>query len=114
MPLPLVKQFKNYLLSICKGISTDNNDMVASNIASALKSWKFKIVSNVGYERAVVTAGGVSLSDISQKTMESKIISGLYFAGEVLDIDGDTGGYNLQVAFSTGALAAISAVKSLT
>lgn len=60
---------------------------------------------------AIVTAGGVELKEINPKTMESKLISGLYFAGEVLDIDGITGGFNLQAAFSTGVLAGINACK---
>ena len=55
---------------------------------------------------AMVTRGGVALDQVNQKTMESKLVPGLFFAGEVLDIDGDTGGYNLQAAFSTGFLAA--------
>ncbi|MBO7764072.1 MAG: aminoacetone oxidase family FAD-binding enzyme [Bacteroidales bacterium] len=84
------------------------------NMASRLKEWRFKIVGYVGYERCVVTAGGVSLDEISRKTMESKVIDGLYMAGEVIDLDGDTGGYNLQIAFSTGALAADSAVRSIS
>ena len=84
------------------------------NMASRLKEWRFKIVGYVGYERCVVTAGGVSLDVISRKTMESKVIDGLYMAGEVIDLDGDTGGYNLQIAFSTGALAADSAVRSIS
>ena len=54
----------------------------------------------------MATAGGVSLSEVNKKTCESKIHPGLFFAGEVLDIDGDTGGYNLQAAFSTAYLAA--------
>jgi predicted flavoprotein YhiN len=53
----------------------------------------------------MVTAGGVSLKDINPQTMESRLIKGLYFAGEVLDLDADTGGFNLQAAFSTGWLA---------
>jgi hypothetical protein len=57
----------------------------------------------------MVTRGGVSLKEVNPKTMESKLIPGLYYAGEVLDIDGDSGGYNLQAAFSTGALAAKAA-----
>ena len=57
---------------------------------------------------AMTTKGGVSLPEVSPKTMESKLVPHLYFAGEVLDIDGDTGGYNIQAAFSTGHLAAIS------
>jgi flavoprotein, HI0933 family len=90
-----------------------NKNLCIDNLAFTLKNWKFSIVSNVGYERAVVTAGGVSLKEISQKTLESKLVKGLYFVGEVLDLDGDTGGYNLQIAFSTGALAAVSIIKNL-
>jgi predicted flavoprotein YhiN len=67
----------------------------------------------VGYERCVITAGGISLDELSPKTLESKTVPGLYFAGEILDLDADTGGYNLQSAFSTGYLAGISAAKSL-
>ncbi len=82
-------------------------------IAKALKSWRFDIDGFVGYERCVVTAGGVSGDSIIPKTMESRIVNGLYFCGEVLDIDADTGGYNLQLAFCTGALAGKSAALSL-
>ena len=71
------------------------------------------IVGYVGYERCVVTAGGISLEEVNPKTLESKMVTGLYFAGEVLDLDADTGGYNLQTAFSTGYLAGQSAAKSL-
>ena len=78
-----------------------------------LKNWKFEIDGYVGYERCVITAGGVSLDEVTPKTLESKVTPGLYFAGEVLDLDADTGGYNLQTAFSTGYLAGISAAKSL-
>ena len=78
-----------------------------------LKKWDFEIAGYVGYERAVVTAGGVSLEEVAPKTLESKLVPGLYMAGEVLDLDGDTGGYNLQTAFSTGYLSGISAAKSL-
>ncbi len=83
------------------------------SIAKALKAWQLDIAGYVGYERAVVTAGGVSTDDFIAKTMESRLIPGLYLCGEVLDIDADTGGYNLQLAFSTGALAGINAAKSL-
>ena len=82
-------------------------------IAKALKQWNFDIAGFVGYERAVVTAGGVNTDEIIPKTMESRLVSGLFFCGEVLDIDSDTGGYNLQTAFCTGALAGQSAAKSL-
>jgi hypothetical protein len=65
-------------------------------------------VSDVGdLSVAMVTRGGISLSEVNPKTMESKLVPGLFFVGEVLDIDGDTGGFNLQAAFSTGFLAAL-------
>ena len=88
-------------------------DLNASNLAGYLKEWRFKITSFTGYERAVVTAGGVSQKEIIAKTMRSRKDDRLYFAGEVMDIDGDTGGYNLQIAFSTGALAGCNAAKRL-
>ena len=66
------------------------------------------------YRRAVVTAGGVPLKEISRKTMESKLVPGLYFAGEVMDLDADTGGYNLQIAFSTAAAAVRSVINRST
>jgi len=65
-----------------------------------------------GYNVAMVTRGGVALDTVNQKTMASKVIPGLYFAGEVLDVDGDTGGYNLQAAFSTGVMAGRSILKA--
>ncbi|MBQ8048395.1 MAG: aminoacetone oxidase family FAD-binding enzyme [Bacteroidales bacterium] len=80
-------------------------------LAKVLKNWKMDITGFVGYERCVVTAGGVSLEEVTPKTLGSRLIPGLYFAGEVLDLDADTGGYNLQTAFSTGYLAGISAAK---
>ena len=80
-------------------------------IAKELKSWHFTITGYVGYNRAVVTAGGVSLSELSKKNLESKLHKGLFFAGEVIDMDCDTGGYNLQMAFSTGALAMRGALE---
>lgn len=91
-----------------------NPGLNGDNLPTRLKDWRFRIVGYVGYERCVITAGGVSLDEISRKTLESKLEKGLYFAGEIIDLDGDTGGYNLQIAFSTGALAADSAIKSLS
>jgi predicted Rossmann fold flavoprotein len=67
----------------------------------------------VGFNMAMVTRGGVSLKEVNPKTMESRRVSGLYLVGEVLDIDGDSGGYNLQAAFSTGMLAAKSIMSRL-
>ncbi|MBR1576338.1 MAG: aminoacetone oxidase family FAD-binding enzyme [Bacteroidales bacterium] len=80
-------------------------------IAKTLKEWTFDIAGHVGYERCVVTAGGVATDEVSQKTMESKKSPGLYLCGELLDIDSDTGGYNLHTAFCTGFLAGHSAAR---
>lgn len=77
------------------------------------KEMTFCVKDLYGFEKAIVTAGGVDLKEINPKTMQSKRFENLYFAGELLDLDGPTGGYNLQVAWSTGYLAAQSAVQSL-
>ena len=82
-------------------------------LAHNLKDWRMDIAGFVGFERCVITAGGVRTSEIVAKTLESKKQPGLYFAGEVLDIDADTGGYNLQLAFCTGYLAGESSAKAL-
>ena len=84
-----------------------------NTLAAALKDWRWRIVSHTGYERAVVTAGGVPQSELIAKTLRSRLCDRLYFAGEVVDLDGDTGGYNLQIAFSTGALAGDSAAAAV-
>jgi predicted Rossmann fold flavoprotein len=76
------------------------------------KSLRLDITSPEGMENAMVTRGGVSLKDIDPRTMGSRKIKGLYFAGEVMDVDADTGGYNLQAAFSTGYLAGESAASA--
>jgi len=82
-------------------------------LVSSLKSIRFNIERPLSLSSAMVTAGGVSLKEINPKTMESKLIRGLYLCGEVMDIDGDTGGYNLQAAFSTGYVAGEAAGISI-
>lgn len=67
-----------------------------------------------GYEEAVITRGGIYVKEVNPSTMESKIVKGLYFAGEVLDVDALTGGFNLQIAWSTGYLAGVSAAGALS
>ncbi len=79
-----------------------------------MKDFRFSISGYRSFKEAVVTAGGVSLAEIDPKTMRSRLVKNLYFAGEVLDLDADTGGYNLQIAWSTGRLAGISAAADLT
>lgn len=80
------------------------------NLGQLLKNLPFTIVKDRGFKEAIVTRGGVAIKEIDPSTMESKLIPGLYFAGEVIDLDAYTGGYNLQGAFSTGYLAGISVV----
>ena len=76
-----------------------------------LKNVEFTLCCTGDYNTAVVTQGGVNTKEINPKTMESKLVPGLYFAGEVLDLDADTGGYNLQIAFSTGYAAGRAAAS---
>ena len=83
-------------------------------IVEQLKAMRFNIKSPLALEKAIVTAGGVSLAEIDQRTMASRLINGLYFCGEVMDIDADTGGYNLQAAFSTGYLAGERSAQYVT
>jgi len=71
----------------------------------SLKSLRFNIVGPLSMDAAIVTAGGVSLKEIDPRTMASRLVEGLYLCGEVMDLDADTGGYNLQAAFSTGYIA---------
>lgn len=70
-----------------------------------LKNLPFKISGHRSFKEAIITAGGISTNEISPKTMESKLIPGLFFAGEMIDLDAETGGYNLQIAYSTGWMA---------
>ena len=79
------------------------------NFVGLIKDFKMTLTGLRGYSEAIITKGGVSVKDIDPGTMESKKMPGLYFAGEVLDLDALTGGYNLQIAWSTGYLAGMSA-----
>lgn len=80
------------------------NKKVKNRLVNNLLNYPFKVGSIIGFNAAMVTTGGVDISEINRKTMESKLVPHLYFAGEIMDIDGDTGGYNIQAAFSTAKL----------
>ncbi|MGN0108204.1 MAG: NAD(P)/FAD-dependent oxidoreductase [Hominilimicola sp.] len=82
-----------------------------SELVRLLKHFPLTAVGVRPVEEAIVTSGGVKVSEINPSTMESKLVKGLYFAGEVIDVDGYTGGYNLQAAFSTGYLAGMNAAE---
>lgn len=77
-------------------------------IVEAMKDFRLTLTGLRGYKEAIITQGGVSVREINPSTMESKLVKGVYFAGEVLDLDAVTGGYNLQIAWSTGHLAGAS------
>jgi hypothetical protein len=83
------------------------------DLEKTLLGYDFGLISEIPLERGEVTAGGVALSEVGSKTMMSKKLPGLFFAGEMLDVAGEIGGYNLQAAYSTGWLAGLSAVKFL-
>jgi predicted Rossmann fold flavoprotein len=82
-------------------------------LVAALKGLALPIAGTLGFEKAEVCSGGVSLDEVDPKTMQSRLVSGLFFAGEVLDLDGLIGGYNFQAAWSNGWLAGESAAGAL-
>ena len=79
-----------------------------NSLVRLMKGFKFKLASTRGFNEAIITRGGIDVKEINPRTMESKLVKNLYFAGEVLDVDALTGGYNLQIAYSTGYLAGVS------
>ncbi|MDE6619074.1 MAG: NAD(P)/FAD-dependent oxidoreductase [Lachnospiraceae bacterium] len=121
------KQFKNVINSLfpaklvpvmpmLSGIDPDKrvNEITKEErerFVQTMKRMELTITGVRDYDEAVITKGGVSTSEVSPSTMESKLVKGLYFAGEVLDLDALTGGFNLQIAWSTGYLAGISAAS---
>jgi hypothetical protein len=122
------KDFKNYLPELLpqkliepaiklSGINADKklNSITKDErkkLVNLLKGLKFTVGGLLGYKQAIVTGGGVDLKEVDSKTMQSKIVNNLFFAGEILDIDGPTGGYNLQICWSTGyAAGAAAALK---
>lgn len=103
---------KRLIMPILKTTNIDKDKNAASlskdemrKLADVLTSWNFKVIGSQPWANAQVTAGGVNTDEINNKTMESKIIKDLYIVGELLDIDGDCGGYNLQWAWSSGYIA---------
>ena len=79
------------------------------SLCDTLKAFKVNIDGTRPIDEAIITRGGINVKEINPKTFESKLVDGLYFAGEILDVDAYTGGYNLQIAFSSAYSAAISA-----
>ncbi len=77
-------------------------------LIDVIKKFEVNITGNTGYKDAVITQGGVNVKEIDPSTMMSKLVENLYFVGEVIDVDCFTGGFNLQVAFSTGYLSGLN------
>lgn len=108
------------MIPLCLKLTGLNGELTGSQVSAKnrkkLKTWlkdfRISVIGHRPMDEAIVTAGGVSLKEMNPATMESKLIQGLYVAGEVLDIQADTGGYNLQAAFSTGWLAGKAASES--
>ncbi len=80
-----------------------------ARLAGLLKKLPLTVTGTRGFQEAIITQGGVHVKEVNPSTMESRLVKGLYFAGEVLDLDALTGGFNLQIAWSTGYLAGCSA-----
>lgn len=107
------------LIPVCIDLTSVPADKEAHQITaeergrlrSWLKDFRLTVTGYRSFAEAIVTAGGVDTREVDPRTMASRLVEGLYFAGEVLDVDGDTGGYNLQAAFSTGWLAGRSAAE---
>ena len=105
------------LVSVCLEATEIAPDRLAGEVRAAerkrlrlwLKNISFEVTGYRGFKEAIVTAGGVDLRQVDPRTMESKLCPGLYLTGELLDLQADTGGYNLQAAFSTGWVAGRSA-----
>jgi predicted Rossmann fold flavoprotein len=106
------------VMADCCGIAPDKpchqiNAQERARLLQQLKDFRVEIKGHLPLDAAMVTAGGVSLKEVDPRTMQSRLVEGVYFAGEVLDLAADTGGYNLQAAFSTGWLAGNAAAQWL-
>ena len=105
MPKQLVFPLAHELDIHSKSYVSKLTEEQITRLIRTLKGLTFPIADYAPFEYAVTTAGGVRCDEVNPHTMESLKVRGLYFAGEVLDLDANTGGYNLQIAFSTGRLA---------
>lgn len=110
---------KRLIIPILKELNIDKNKNLEflskdeiRKLSQILTSWHFKVIGSQSWGNAQVTAGGVNTDEIDSKTMESKIVEGLYIVGELLDIDGDCGGFNLQWSWSSGYIAGLNAAKN--
>ena len=95
-----------------KNITKDNYTLEERRkILTSLKTFEIPLTGTRPIDEAIITSGGICVKEIDPKSMQSKLVPGLFFAGEMIDVDAYTGGYNLQIAFSTGYLAGKSAAE---
>jgi predicted Rossmann fold flavoprotein len=111
LPAQLIEVFSQALSLDPAGSASLLKGPKRKQLLSLLKELRFEVTGHGSWEEAIVTAGGVSLKDLDPRTMASRQVENLYFAGEVLDLDANTGGFNLQIAFSTGWLAGEAAAR---
>jgi predicted Rossmann fold flavoprotein len=111
LPRSMIPVVLNRLHVPCDQQANSFTKQQRRSLIALLKAFDFTISGRRPVAEAIITSGGVKVSQIDPKTMESKLIPGLYFAGEVIDVDAYTGGFNLQIAFSTGYLAGKSAAE---
>jgi predicted Rossmann fold flavoprotein len=109
LPLKMLYPFCRYIDCDPDKFCNQINAEERKRIQRGLQRMHFKIKGNTGWNDAIITSGGVEIKEINPSTMESKLIPGLYFAGEILDLDAATGGFNLQIAWSSAYVAGTSA-----
>ena len=109
MPMKMLIPFCHYVDCDPEKFCNQVSGADRKRMLGGLKAMRFEVTGNTGWNDAIITSGGIDLKEINPSTMESKLISRLYFAGEILDLDAATGGYNLQIAWSSGYVAAIAA-----
>lgn len=112
LPLRLIPVYLEKTAVSGEKVGNQINSGERRQLLNWLKDFRLRIRSHRSFDEAIVTAGGVDLRQVNPRTLESKLVKNLFFCGEVLDLDGDTGGYNLQAAFSTGWLAGIAAAEA--
>jgi predicted Rossmann fold flavoprotein len=115
LPSLVPRKLKNIIIKITN-INPDKkigqiNKQERKKIINFLKNFNLTVKEPAGFNHAIITTGGIDLAEIEGKTMQSKLIENLFFAGEIIDLDGPTGGYNLQICWTTGYLAGINAEK---
>ena len=113
LPQKMILPFINYCKINPRAKVNTITKQERKRMLTSLKSFEIPLLGMRPIEEAIITSGGISVKEINPKTMESKLSPGLYFAGEMIDVDAYTGGFNLQIAFSTGYLAGKSAAESI-